>query len=418
MNKLLFLLMVFCVAGIAVRATSISPSMPVVCRGSFLTLTGSPAGGTWASTVTSVATITAGGVVTGVNWGTTTISYTAGGSTATVALTVEDILTPITGSTTICVGGTTSLGETFNETANHWSSSATGIATVGTTTGTTNTITGHAVGTAIISVAANACNAPLVTVTVHVITLPSVASITGPTSVCEGGTISLGDATAGGSWSSSSGNATVTTGGLVTGVTAGSATITYTVTNMCGSAYATYPITVLSTPVISGPSMIGIGVGGVFSATGGGGGYTWSITPGSNFSLSSTTGTPIGIKATGAPGDVTTLAVTSADGCSAFQVETACSGCRFANPAEVTTVEEKNDISVYPNPNSGQFTVELPATWSNASIILAGIDGKVIYSKTIAVNKIDLDLSGYAAGIYVLSASSDGKIYHTEILKK
>ncbi len=76
---------------------------------------------------------------------------------------------------------------------------------------------------------------------------PIVAPITGSTSVlCAGQTTLLSDATAGGSWSSSDASiATISGGGILTGVSAGAATITYTVSASAGcSRYVTYPVTI------------------------------------------------------------------------------------------------------------------------------------------------------------------------------
>ncbi len=50
--------------------------------------------------------------------------------------------------------------------------------------------------------------------------------------------------TTGGTWLSSSPNATVSPVGLVTGVTPGTATIFYFISNSCGSAFTSYNITV------------------------------------------------------------------------------------------------------------------------------------------------------------------------------
>lgn len=79
------------------------------------------------------------------------------------------------------------------------------------------------------------------------------APITGSTTtVCSGSTISLADITAGGVWSSgSTGVATVTSTGVVTGVSGGTATISYTTTNICGSATATLSVTVNNSPVVA-----------------------------------------------------------------------------------------------------------------------------------------------------------------------
>jgi hypothetical protein len=84
--------------------------------------------------------------------------------------------------------------------------------------------------------------------------LPSAGTITGGTSVCETHTLALSNSVTGGAWTSSSGNATVSGTGVVTGVTAGTATISYTVTNSCGSASATSIITIV--PLSTCPTFI------------------------------------------------------------------------------------------------------------------------------------------------------------------
>lgn len=77
-------------------------------------------------------------------------------------------------------------------------------------------------------------------------------SITGTATVNIGNTTTLTSTTSGGTWSSSNtAVATVGTGGVVTGVAAGTAAISYTVTSYCGSASATVVVTVSAvTPVV------------------------------------------------------------------------------------------------------------------------------------------------------------------------
>ncbi len=87
--------------------------------------------------------------------------------------------------------------------------------------------------------------------------LPTVSAISGPTFVCTGAAITLTDATTGGSWSSAASGATVTSGGVVTGVTAGTVNISYTVSNSCGASSVIYPVSVITSPsagTITGPS--------------------------------------------------------------------------------------------------------------------------------------------------------------------
>ncbi len=81
-------------------------------------------------------------------------------------------------------------------------------------------------------------------------TLPTVADITGSSSLNVGATITLADATGSGTWSSSNtGVASVSSGGVVTGAGGGTATISYSVSNSCGTTTKTKSITVVRTDI-------------------------------------------------------------------------------------------------------------------------------------------------------------------------
>jgi|GEM_PF-1634236 len=90
------------------------------------------------------------------------------------------------------------------------------------------------------------------TVTVSVNQLPVVpVDITGDSQVCAGSTAALADATSGGSWSSADpAIAAAGTSGVITGMSAGTATISYTMANSCGSVAATKTITVNTLPAV------------------------------------------------------------------------------------------------------------------------------------------------------------------------
>lgn len=97
--------------------------------------------------------------------------------------------------------------------------------------------------------------------TLTVYSLPVVAPISGATTVCVNATTSLNSATSGGVWASSNNAfATVNTSGMVTGVSAGTATISYTVTNANNcSTQVTSPVTINALPLptsITGPSSV------------------------------------------------------------------------------------------------------------------------------------------------------------------
>lgn len=74
---------------------------------------------------------------------------------------------------------------------------------------------------------------------------PVAATLTGADTVCEGSTTTIVAGTGGGTWiSSNTARATVSAGGVVTGVTTGTVVLTYTTANACGSAAATHAMVV------------------------------------------------------------------------------------------------------------------------------------------------------------------------------
>ena len=290
----------YTIGGVCVTTINITinPDAPItgatsVCVGSTTTLSDAVTGGYWSSSNTTVAIIDLStGVVTGISSGTATITYAP--STvcmATITVTVNPLPAIITGTTSVCTGGST---VTLSDVTagGIWSSSNTSVATIGSSTGI---VTGISSGNTIITYTLGTGCIAVTTVTVN--SLPS--TITGGTSVCVGSTITLSDATTGGTWSSNNtGVATiVSTTGIVHGVSAGTATITYTLGSGC---IATATIIVNPLPaIITGTTSVCIGSTTHLSdATSGG---TWSssntsvatIDPSTGIVTSSTTGTTV-----------------------------------------------------------------------------------------------------------------------------
>ncbi|GAA4466805.1 hypothetical protein GCM10023093_21490 [Nemorincola caseinilytica] len=87
-----------------------------------------------------------------------------------------------------------------------------------------------------------------ITVNATVIPMPSPGTLSGPDSVCPTQTVTLTPSVTGGTWSSSNtAKATVSSAGGVTGVAAGTVTISYGVGNQCGTTYVTKTMTVIAT---------------------------------------------------------------------------------------------------------------------------------------------------------------------------
>jgi len=204
-----------------------------ICLGASTTLSDATPGGTWYSGDVSVAVIgSSSGFVSSVSVGTSIITYTDGVSSVYATVTVNAVPAPITGVPAICGSGTTTLGDVTP--GGIWISSNPSVASVGVTTGL---VTGNSPGTTLISYTIPSGCSSVVTVTVSPIPVLS----GGGSTVCVGSSIAIGGTPAGGTWTSSTTNATVSASGLVTGAAVGTAGITYTMASGC---YASRAMTV------------------------------------------------------------------------------------------------------------------------------------------------------------------------------
>ena len=236
-----------------------------LCAGATLSLTDAYSGGTWTTSAPGVATVDAGGNVTGVSAGTANITYmltaSCGSDSAIQAITVgaSPTVSAISGVATLCSGTTATLTDASS--GGVWSSHSSAIASIDPSSGT---LTGVSAGaTTITYTITTSCGSAATLHSITVNSIPSAGTITGSTGVCPGHTITLADATTGGSWTSGATTyATITSGGVVTGVAAGTTIISYAVSGPCGTGYATAAITVNPDPApghVTGPDSVCVG---------------------------------------------------------------------------------------------------------------------------------------------------------------
>ena len=242
----------------------VTGTLSVCPNGTTLLSNGAP-GGTWSITPMGTAIIgTSSGLVTGLLPGTATVTYSLGaGCTVTGNVTVNPLPGYISGTPVVCVGSTVLL--TDPTPGGTWASGSTLIASAAPTTGV---ITGDNTGTSVISYTLSTGCYRTVLATVNPLPPP----ISGPSGVCAGSVIDLTDPGSGGVWGSSPGTvATIGTTGIVTGVLAGMATVSYTLSTGCKSTKTVYvnPLPGL----ITGPTQVCVGSSVTLTDAGGG---TWS----------------------------------------------------------------------------------------------------------------------------------------------
>src|SRR3989442_540148 len=277
------------VANLPVASVLVSPTAPNAYVGGSVQLTatpkdanGNPLSGravSWTTSNSAVATVSAGGLVTGLVVGSATITATSEGQSGTAAVTVSTV--PVASvvvspaSANMSVGGTTQLSATPKDAAGNvlagrlvtWTSSSSAIATVSAG----GLVSGAAVGSATITATSEGRSA---SATITVANLPVASVLVSPTApnMYVGGSVQLtatpkdanGNPLSGRavSWTTSnSAVATVSAGGLVTGLVVGSATITATSEGQSGTAAVTVSTVPVASVVVS-PASANMSVGG------------------------------------------------------------------------------------------------------------------------------------------------------------
>ena len=222
-------------------------------------------GGVFTSSNSGIATVNAStGVITPVAAGTATITYTVTGTggcsnvTATRDLTVtaSPNAGTLSGTQAICSNGTTTFISSGN-TGGAFTSSNTAVASVNITTGV---ITPVAAGTATITytiTGTGGCSNATATRDVTVTAAPNAGTLSGTQAIYVGNTTTFNsNGNAGGIFTSSNtAIATVNSStGLITGLAAGTVTITYTLTGTggCSNAIATRDITISDLQTVAG----------------------------------------------------------------------------------------------------------------------------------------------------------------------
>jgi hypothetical protein len=376
----------------------------IICSGQTTAFTSNgDAGGTWSSNSTGIATVNAStGIVTGVNGGTATITYTkaaiggcpAVNATRTVTVTTAPNAGTLAGTQAICLTGSVTFTSNGNA-GGTWTSSDVNIATVNASTGAISPV---AAGTATITytiTGTGGCNNTSSTRTVTITTPPNAGAVSGNQAICSNGTTQFtSSGSSGGSWSSNAtAIATVNSStGMVTAVAnaSGTATITYTVvgTGGCPNATATQTVTVTAIPLIT--TQLSTAVQNVCQngtpttlsivAVGGGISYQWY----ENTTNNNTTGTAI-IGANSAT--YTPLSTTVGTTYYYCIVSGSCSPDAKSNISGAININAPTTVSnagpdQTGNPTCGLTSVTLaantPSVGTGAWSIISGIGGSVV----------------------------------------
>ncbi len=261
-----------------------------------------------------------------------------------------------------------------------------GSAVVSPTTNSTYTVVGT--GT-------NGCTSNVVTSTVTVNPNPTITVNSG--SICSGSNFTMVP----------SGASTYTYQGgsaVVSPTINASYTVVGTSSLGCLSNTATSNVTVSPAPTVtavSSASFLCPGQTANLTASGANS-YTWNTTATTSMIIvSPTVTTSYTVTGTGANGCTGSAVIT--------QSASTCSGITLIGNTETI------DMNIYPNPNNGSFTIDVPL---RSSVVITDMLGKLIYDKKVEKGKSNINLGNLTNGVYLLKIESDGRSKTIKFVKE
>jgi len=244
---------------------------------------------------------------------------------------------------------------------------------------------------------------------------PDSVSILGAADICEDDGLDLASSDPGGVWTESNSTMFLSTGGVFIGTLPGTDTITYTVNEGC-IVSAAVVINVNPRPypgaIAGGDSVC---VGSMLILTDDSTGGVWSTIDTTFATINTTTGAVTGV-AVGFADMVYTLTIGTCS--NEVDEEVYIADC---STEAVNNVPVASSINIYPNPVSSLLNIDWKELQDKkANITLTDITGTEII-KTILVNNntsgsMQLDLSGIADGMYILSVNSTTMHYTDKIV--
>ncbi len=78
-------------------------------------------------------------------------------------------------------------------------------------------------------------------------------------------------------------------------------------------------------------------------------------------------------------------------------------------PPETNSIVQ-NDVTIYPNPGSGQFKIVSNSGEEINSITVFDIAGRIVYEATTSSSEIDVDITTENKGIYFIRSNVNGNI--------
>lgn len=280
----------------------------------------------------------------------------------------------ISGSSSLCVGQSAMLSVTVP--GGVWSASNSNVIVSGgaaTAMSAGNTMVTYAVS--------NSCGTAIATHGMTFNSLPVAGTLTGPSTVCKGASISLVPSVPDGMWSVSNNIATVVAG-TVTGIIEGTIVVSYALSNTCGTIAATHSIKIEPQPVagmLTGPTEVYKGEVIIIIPSEPGG--AWTVSAGSAINHNGmVVGQSVG-------GSTVTYTVSNS--------------CGVDEAYKAVTVLEPSAPTLQPNPVTSVLTIKANGE-IYSSYVISNSAGKCMMEEHFTTPVTTINVRSLPAGVYYL----------------
>ncbi len=178
------------------------------------------------------------------------------------------------------------------------------------------------------------------------------------------------------------------------------------------SSFDSVEVTVNSLPVVSlsGPDTLCNTTSVTLDAGIGFASYLWSNSTTTQTSVFDSTNLVIG-------NNTVWVSVSDANGCSNSDTIT----IYMDDCTSIFDPETGISLSIYPNPNEGEFSIDIQGLTGKANVQIFSIEGKIVYSEDIQINESHLskyNLTSVAPGFYQIKLTHDNKVVTQKIIIK
>jgi len=89
------------------------------------------------------------------------------------------------------------------------------------------------------------------------------------------------------------------------------------------------------------------------------------------------------------------------------------------SPTGINNFNSANDIALSPNPNNGQFTIELPGNYvGNTTLEIYNAFGQIVFSSIESKKNLNVNIESFCDGVYFVKTTNNSNISVSRFIKK